>query len=184
MRHPLLAVSGSACRQFPQSSEETGGGFGIVQRFEQNRGRELGKLSAEANLQHVLLPNGHEGIEFRSGILLPVSAGREDDRAWFVEIPFALIAAQGSQAPAVSAPAMAHNFKMEVGRTAQIRLEGERLFLFVPAAQQPMDGQSARPEFHGDVSVFEAARRKLKSGVEAVAIQPAPVEDPSLARAR
>ena len=89
-----MTVRGSACGQLPQSSEETRGGFRIVQRIERNRGRELGRLGAEANLQHVLLANGHQGIEFGSGILLPVSAGGEDDRARFVEIPFALITAQ------------------------------------------------------------------------------------------
>jgi hypothetical protein len=47
-----------------------------------------------------------------------------------------------------------------------------------------MDGQSARAELHGHVSIFKAARRELNASVKTMAIVPAPVKDASFAGAR
>ena len=88
-------------------------------------------------------------------------AGGQDDRARFVDVPFALVALPGIDAAAVGAPAMPHHFKMEVGGATQVGLEGQRLFLLVNAAQEPLNRQRPRPEFHGHVCVFKAARSEM-----------------------
>src|SRR5579863_905229 len=78
---------------------------------------------------------------------------------------------------------MPHDFHVKGWRTAQIGFEGESFFLLVPAAQQPLDGERARAEFHGDAGVFEAVRGKLQTGVHAGAVQPVRFEHASLAGA-
>ena len=74
---------------------------------------------------------------------------------------------------------MPDHFQVEGWGSAQVCLEGKCLLLFVPAAEEPLNGQCARTELHRYVGVFEAARRELKSGVKAVTIVPARIEDAS-----
>ena len=45
-----------------------------------------------------------------------------------------------------------------------------RLFLFVDAAENPVNRQGAGPESQGDMSIFEATGRELKAGVETVGV--------------
>src|SRR5450759_2167764 len=117
-------MGGGACGQLPQGSKEARGGARIIERVERDGGGKLRRLGAEANLQHVLLAHRHQSVDFGSGILLPVGAGSQNYGARFVDVPFAFVAAQGSDSTAVSAPAMAHDFEMKVGRAAQVGLEG------------------------------------------------------------
>ncbi len=88
-------MGGCAGGQFAQGGEEAGGGAGIVEGVERDGGGELRRLGAEADLQHVLLADRHQGVEFGSGILFPVSAGGQDDRAGLVDVPLALVACGG-----------------------------------------------------------------------------------------
>ena len=113
----------------------------------------------------------------------PVSAGGEDNRAGFVDIPLALVALAGGDVAAVGAPAMTHDFEMEAGRAAKVGFEGQSFFLLVPAAQKPVDGQRPRPELHGDVRVFEAAGREVQAGMKAGTVQPVRIKDASFAGA-
>jgi len=175
-------MSGSAGGQFAQGGQEAGRGAGIVQCVEGDCGGKLGRFRAEANLQDILLAHRHQCIEFGRRILFPVGASGEDDRTGFVDVPLALVPA-GSHSAAVSAPAVAHDLEMKAWRASQISLKGQSLFLLVPAAQQPVNRQRARPKFHGDVCVVEAAGRKLKAGVQAMAVHPSPVENSSFAGA-
>jgi hypothetical protein len=112
-----------------------------------------------------------------------VSASGQDDRAWFVDIPLALIMFAGQNAVAVRAPTMAHYIEAETGRSAQVGFKGQSFFLLVNTAENPLNRQWARPEPHGDVSIFEAAGRKLETGVESVAIEPAEINDAAFAGA-
>src|SRR6266567_1842806 len=155
----LVAVSGGARGQFPQSCQEAGSGSRIVERVERDRGGELRRFRPEADLQHILLANRHQRVEFGSGILFPVATRSEDHRAGLVDVPFAFIASTGCDPAAVSAPAMAYDLQVKTWRTAQVGLKGQSFSLLAPPAQQPLDGQSTRSKFHRDVSVFEAARR-------------------------
>src|ERR1035441_9338594 len=91
----------------------------------------------------------------------------------------AFVAAASGDSAAVGAPAMAHHFEMEAGRSTQVGFKGQRLFLFVVAAQQPLDRQGTRTELHGDVGVFEAAGRELQAGMQAGTVEPVRVEDSS-----
>src|ERR1700730_1382443 len=78
---------------------------------------------------------------------------------------------------------MPHNLKMKAGRAAQVGLEGQRFFLFMPVAQQPVDRHGSWPELYGDVSIFEAARRELQASMQAGTVLPLRVEDASFAGA-
>lgn len=78
---------------------------------------------------------------------------------------------------------MTHDFQMKRGRTAEIRFKSQSLFLLVPAAQQPVNGQRARTKLHSDVGVFKAPRRKLKAGMQTGTGKPLRVENASLASA-
>jgi hypothetical protein len=168
--------------QLAERSQESGSGAWVGEGVEGDGGGELRRFGAEANLQYVLLAHGHEGIEFESRILFPVRAGGENDGTGFVEIPLAFVAVAGGDSAAASAPAMPHHFQMKAGRSAEVSLESQGFFLLAPAADQPGHGQGAGPELHGDVGVFEGARRELYAGVEAGTVEPAGVEDASLAR--
>ena len=108
------------------------------------------------------MADGHEGVELRVRIFFPVGARGEDDGAGFVDIPFAISAAAGGDATAVSAPAMTHDFEMEAGRSAEVGFESQRFFLFAPSAQNPLHGQRPRTELHGDTGVFKTAGREVK----------------------
>ena len=155
----LLAVGGGACGQLAQRGKEASGGFRIIERIERDRGGELRRLRAEANLQHVLLAHGHQSIEFGSGILLPVSAGGENDGAGFVDVPFAFIAAEGGHAAAVGAPAMAHHFEMKAGRAAQIGLEGKVSFCLCQQLSSQWTGKARGRNF-----MVTLAFSKLREG--------------------
>ena len=85
----LLPVGGCPCRQLSQGRQESRGGLWIIERFERNRGGELGGLGPEADLQNVLLADRHQRIELRSRILFPVSSGSKNDGAGLVYIPLA-----------------------------------------------------------------------------------------------
>lgn len=173
-------MSGSASGEFAEGGQEAGGGARIVEGIERDGGGKLRRLGTEANLENVLLPDGHQGVEFGRGILFPVGAGSEHDRARFVDIPFTVVALAGADGTAVSAPAMADNFEMESRRAAKIRFEGQRFFLFVDAAHEPLHGKSARAEAHHHMRVFEAAGCEMQAGMEAVAIEPFRFENASL----
>src|SRR3954462_5811488 len=133
-----------------------------MQSLQGDRGRELGRIRAKANLQNILLANRHERVQLRSRVLFPVSTGGQDDRSRFVDVPLALVTLAGIDAAAVSAPAMTHDFQMKARRASQVGFEGQSFFLLVNAAQQPLYGERPRPNLHGDVRIFEAAGREVK----------------------
>ena len=180
----LLAVRRSSGGQFAQSREETGRRPGIVESIESDGGGELWRLGAEADLQHVLLANGHQSVELRSCILFPMSARGEDDGAGLVDFPFPLRTLGGTDAVAMSTPAMPHDFEMETGRAAKIGFECERFFLLAHAVQNPVHGQRPRPEFHRDVGIFKTAGREVQASTQAVTVKPARIEDASFSGTR
>src|ERR1700739_3649494 len=79
---------------------------------------------------------------------------------------------------------MPHDFQAKAGRTAEIGFKGESFFLLAYAVENPMYGQRPWAELHGDVSIFKAAGREVEAGIEAVAVEPARIEDASLVGAR
>src|ERR1700751_4768332 len=117
-RDALLPVSRSSCGQFAQRCEEAGGGAGVIECIESNGGRELGGLRAETDLQHILLADGHQSVEFGRQIFLPVGASRKNDRTGFVDIPLTLIFLARNNAPAMSAPAMPNHIEPNAWRSA------------------------------------------------------------------
>src|SRR5271166_449787 len=98
-----------------------------------------------------------------------------------MEFPLPLIALARRIPPVVSAPAVPHHFQVEARRTTQIGLEGESLFLPLPATHQPLDRQSTRPEAQSHMRVFEPAGRKMKPRLQPGTAQPVRLDDPALA---
>src|SRR5208283_295408 len=117
------------------------------------------------------------------GILLPVRPGGQDHGAGFVDIPLAVVAL-GRRNPAImSAPAMPDHFQTETRGAIQIGFKGQSFFLLMPAADQPLNGKSARPELHGYAGVIKPAVGKMKTGLQAGRSHPIRFEDASLADA-
>lgn len=179
----LLPVGRSACGEFAQSRQKACGGVRIGQRIKGKGGRELWRLWTKEHLQHVLLADRHQRVEFRRGVFFPMSSCRKHDGTGLVHIPFALIVLAGSCTVAVSAPAMAHYFKVEAGRAAEVSFEGQGFLLFVQAAEEPLERYRARPKFHRDQGIVKASRGEMKASTEAGTVKPAGVEDSSFAGA-
>jgi hypothetical protein len=176
-------MSRSASRQLTQCSQKSSGGAGIVKRVKRDGSGKLRRLWPEANLQHILLADGHQCVQFGAGIFFPVRACGENDRSRFVNIPLALISLARSDAAAVGAPPVPHHFQMKCRRAAQIGFERERLFLVVPAAHEPVQWQCARTKLHRDMRIFKTAGREVQAGVKAGAVQPVRIKDASFAGA-
>ena len=170
-------MSGGAGSELAESGKKSGGSAGVVEGIEGDGGGELRRLGPEADLEDVLLADGHQGVQFGSGILFPVSACSEYDGTGLVDVPFALVALARIDAAAVGAPSMTADLKMKAGRSAKIGFEGKGFFLVVPAAENPLNRQSARAKLHGDVSVFEAAGREVQTGTKTGAVEPMRFED-------
>src|ERR1700741_3994465 len=81
-------------------------------------------------------------------------------------------------------PTMVHDFQMKTWRTTQIGLERERFLLMVPAADEPLHRQRARPEPDGYARVFEPARGKMQPRLQPGTAHPVRLKDASLAGAR
>jgi hypothetical protein len=177
-------VGGGAGGKFAEGRQEAGGAAGVVEGVELDRGRKLRRIGPETHLQYILLPYRHQSAQFRSRIVLPMSAGSQNDRSGLVDVPMAFVALTIVRLAASGAPAMADDLQMEAGRAAKIGFKGQSLFLLPPCAQQPMYWKGARPELHGDAGIFKAAGAKLQAGIEAGTGQPAGVDDASLAAAR
>ena len=160
------------------------GGVRISQRFQMHRSGELRRLRTEVHLQNILPARRHQSVQFRRGVLLPVRPRREDNRARFVDVPLAPVALTGRDPAVMSAPAMPHYFQMKAWRTAQIGFEGQRFFLPVPAADQPLNRQSARPKFHRHARILKPTGREMQPRLQAGSSQPVGFQDASLAGAR
>src|SRR5579862_5153063 len=97
----LLAVGGGSGSEFTKGREKTSGCARIIESIKGDSRRELRRFGPEADLQHVLLANGHQRVELRSGILFPVSTRCEDNRTGLVNFPFPLRALARGDAVAV-----------------------------------------------------------------------------------
>jgi hypothetical protein len=168
-------------RQLAQGREECRGCVGIVHGIQSDSGGELRRLRPEADLEHVLLAHRHQGVEFGSGIFLPVCAGCQHDRTWLVNVPLTLLSFVRHDTAAMSTPAVPDHIEPDIGGSAEIRFERQSFFLFVYATENPVYRQRPGPEFHGDAGVLETARSELQTGVKTGAIEPAGVNDTTLA---
>ena len=65
----------------------------------------------------------------------------------------------------MAAPAMIKNIEAESWGRIQIGFEGKSLFLFAPAADQPLHGQSAGHKVYREPRIFKKAGRKVKAGL-------------------
>ena len=130
----LLAVGGGARGQFAQCAQKSGGGSGIIQGFQRNRGGELRGLGPEADLKDILLTYCHQGIELWRRIFLPVCARRQNDWTWFIDIPLPFLFSMRHYTPAVSAPAMPDDIEPKARRTAEIGFKRQRFFLLIDTA--------------------------------------------------
>ncbi len=99
--------------QFAEGREKSGSGMGIVEGVKGDGRGKLRGFGAEADLKDVLLPNGHQSVEFRRGILFPMGASGEDDGTGFVEIPLPLCPLSVDDSAAVGAPAVTHDVEPE-----------------------------------------------------------------------
>ena len=156
--------------------------MGVVEGVELDGGRKLRRFWTKSDLQDFLVPHRHQSVKFSCRILLPVRPRRQDDRTRLVDFPLAIIPAPAQdRSTAVRAPPMSHDFKIEAGRTTQVRLERKRLFLLVCAAQKPIERKSPRPEAHGYAGIFETSGRKLQTCQQTRIAQPVEVEDSAFA---
>ena len=179
----LLTVGGCTRSELAKSGEEPRGGARIVQRVKSDRRGELGRLRTKAHLKHILLTDGHQGVQFGSRVFFPMGARGENDGTGLVDIPLAIIFLSRRDAAAVSAPPMTHHLQVETGRATEVRFERQGFSLIVPAAKQPMNRQRPWTELHSDVGILEAAGREVQAGVKAGTAEPVGIEDASFSGA-
>ena len=74
-RFDLLPVGGRSRGQFAQCGQESGGGAGIVHGIHSDGGGELRRFGTETDLKQILLPHGHQSVQFGRGIFLPMRTG-------------------------------------------------------------------------------------------------------------
>ena len=110
-------------------------------------------------------------------------AGRQNNGAGLVNVPFALVPFVADNSAAVGAPTMANDIQAEDGRSTKIGFKCQRLFLLVQAAEDPVNRQGTRTELQGNAGIFKASGRKLKASMKAGAVEPTKVEDAAFAGA-
>src|SRR5579872_189108 len=170
-------MGGCAGGELAESGQESRSRVRIVEGVESDGRRKLWGFRAETDLKNVLLANGHQGVEFGSGIFFPMGASGENDRTGFVDVPLPLFALPLDDSAAVSAPTMAHDIKTECRLPAKIGFESQRRLLLIHAAEDPVNWQSSRAKLEGDAGVLKTPGRELEAGVKAEAIHPAEFGD-------
>src|ERR1700688_218112 len=78
---------------------------------------------------------------------------------------------------------MPYYFQIKAGRAAEISFKREGFFLMVPAAHQPVYGESSRTELYGYPGIFKPARRKMQPRLHSRTSDPARLKNTALAGA-
>src|SRR5579872_905370 len=167
-----LAMGGGAGRNLSQSADKICGGAGIGEGFQADCTGELGRLGAEVNLKNILPSRGHQSIQLSRRILLPVGASGQDHWTGLVDVPFAIASLARREPAVMRAPAMSNYLKVKVRRAIEVGFEGQGLFLFMPAAHQPLDRQRSRSKAHCYPRIFKPLGRKMEPGLHAGISQP------------
>src|SRR5712692_2309177 len=113
--------------------------------------------------------------------MAPVGARREHDWSGTRDGP--VPRSSGHAGVPVREPAVAEDFKLEVGSIIQISLKGQRLSLFAPEAEQPLYRNGARAKTNNDPGVLKPVSCKMQVRLQTTCAKPARLQDPTLAGA-
>src|SRR5579863_1016283 len=78
---------------------------------------------------------------------------------------------------------MTEDVELETGSAAQVSFKGQRLFLFVPGAYEPLKRDRPRAQPNRDFRIVKPVRGKAEAGLKQGNAEPAGVEHSTLARA-